>query len=294
MSDPDDPASTVDLAVIVPAFDAAETIPTQLRALATGGYGGRWEVVVVNDACRDDTVAIAESTAAAAGLELRVVSTGRRSGPSLARNAGVALTDAPVLLFCDADDQVSPGWVDCMAHHLATSPIVTGRLRSDVLNDPLLARSRGPGDGAPTFLGLFPSVSSGNMGVRREAWKIVGEFDPDLHAFEDAEWAGRAALAGMDVTWVPEAVVDYRFRTSARDLWRQGRRYGANRAVVARRWFESTGEHAPRLAGLRSWIWMVVHVLDLRSRSGRARWCWVAGNRIGAVIGSIRARFMVL
>ena len=294
MKDSTRPESGFDLAVIIPAFDAADTIPTQLRALATGRYQERWEVVVVNDACRDETVAAAESAAAATGLDLRIVNTGRRSGPSLARNTGVALTDAPLILFCDADDEVSPGWVACMADHLATSTIVTGRLRSDTLNDPVLAKSRGSGDEAPTFLGLFRSVSTGNLGIRREAWTRVGEFDPGLHTFEDAEWAGRAALAGIDVTWVPEAVVDYRYRTKSKEMWRQGRRYGANRPVVARRWFEATGEHAPRLAGLRSWTWLLAHIVDLRSRSGRARWCWVAGNRSGALSGSIRARFMVL
>lgn len=284
----------VELAVVIPACDAAETLPSQLRALAAGGYGGRWEVIVVNDACRDLTVVVAEATAETTGLDLRVVSTGRRSGPSLARNTGVALTDAPLILFCDADDVVSAGWVGQMARHLETAPVVTGRLRSNLLNNSVLATSRGPGDGAPSFLGLFPTVSAGNMGVRREAWETTGGFDVDLSAFEDAEWAGRAALAGLEVAWVADAVVDYRFRTRARDLWRQGRRYGAGRPVVARRWFEATGERPPRLAGLRSWVWLVLHVVDLWSQAGRARWCWVAGNRIGSVTGSVRARFVLL
>lgn len=294
MSAETDPDQEVDLAVIIPAFDAAETLPSQLMALAAGGYHGRWEVVVVNDACRDDTVAVARATAASAGIDLKIVSTGRRSGPSLARNTGAALTDAPLILFCDADDVVSSGWVDCMARHLETSAVVTGRLRSNLLNDAILAASRGPGETAPTFLGLFPSVSTANLGVRRDAWEATGGFDVDLLAFEDAEWAGRAALAGIEVTWAPDAVVDYRFRTTARELWRQGRRYGTFRPLVARRWFDATGEHAPRFPGLRSWIWLVAHLVDLRSPAGRARWCWVAGNRLGSVTGSIRARFLLL
>jgi glycosyltransferase involved in cell wall biosynthesis len=284
----------VELAVVIPACDAADTLPSQLRALAAGGYTGRWEVIVVNDACRDETVAVAEATAESTGLDVRVVSTGRRSGPSLARNTGAALTDAPLILFCDADDVVSAGWVARMAHHLEAAPVVTGRLRSDLLNDPVLAASRGPGDRSPSFLGLFPTVSAGNMGVRREAWEVTGGFDVDLAAFEDAEWASRAALAGLEVAWAADAVVDYRFRTRARELWRQGKRYGAGRPLVARRWFDATGERPSRLAGLRSWVWLVLHLIDLWSHTGRARWCWVAGNRLGSVTGSIRARFILL
>jgi len=290
---PTSPAD-LDLVVVVPAHDAAETLPDQLRALADGGFDGRWQVVVVNDCCRDDTVTVAKATAAEVGLDLRVISTGRHSGPSTARNTGVALTKAPLILFCDADDRVTAGWVGHMADHLGSAAIVTGRLRADVLNDPILASSRGSGDSAPTFIGLFPSVSSGNLGVRRETWDRIGGFDPDLRAFEDAEWASRAAIAGVDVSWAPDAVVDYRYRTAPRHLWGQGRRYGEHRPVLARRWFESTGERAPRLAGLRSWAWLAFHVPDLVSRRRRARWCWVAGNRYGSVTGSIRARFLVL
>ena len=291
---PPAPAADLDLVVVIPAHDAAATLPDQLRALAGGGFEGRWQVVVVDDSCRDDSVAVAESTATEVGLDLRVISTGRRSGPSVARNTGVALTDAPVVLFCDADDEVAPGWVDSMARHLDSAEVVTGRLRTDVLNDPVMASSRGSGEDAPTFLGLFPSVSSGNLGVRRDAWDRIGGFDPELTAFEDAEWASRAALAGVEVCWAPDTVVDYRYRTTARDLWRQGCGYGEHRPELARRWFESTGERASRLAGLRSWYWLVLHLPELFSRRRRARWCWVAGNRFGSVRGSIRTRFLVL
>ncbi len=284
----------VDLTVIIPARDAAGTLPAQIRALARSEYPGGWEVVLVDDASTDDTAAVARAAADDAGIDLRVVEPTAGSGPSVARNVGAAASDAPIMLFCDADDVVAPGWVAHMAEQLDRSPIVTGRLRSDRLNDPVLAGSRGSGDRAPSFLGLYASVSAGNLGVRREAWEAVGPFDPGLTAFEDAEWAGRAALAGIDVAWAPEVTADYRFRTGALDLWRQGRRYGQHRPIVARRWYAATGDHAPRLAGLRSWIWLAAHVVGLRSGAGRARWCWVAGSRVGSLVGSLRARFVVL
>lgn len=284
----------VALAVIIPARNAAETLPRQIHALAGSEIDGTWEVVVVDNGSTDATAQAARTAAEETNLPLRVIVAGERLGPSYARNRGVAATTAPRLLFCDADDEVRPGWVARLNAHLDEAPVVTGRLRSDTLNDPMLAASRGPDDRPPTFFGLFPSVGTANMGVRREAWVRVGPFDETLPAIEDAEWAARAKLAGIDVAWAPDAVVDYRFRTEAGALWRQGRRYGRYRPLVARRWYQATGERCGRFEGGRSWLWLVVHLLDLRSRAGRARWAWVAGNRVGAVIGSIRYRFLVL
>lgn len=288
------PSSPPDLTVVIPARNAARTLPVQLRALSAATYDGRFDIVLVDDGSLDGTGEVAVRTATQLGLDLRVLTQSDPQGPSGARNAGAASTEAPRLLFCDADDMVDPGWIEAMVRELDVHPIVTGRLRTDGINEPVIAASRGDGSSAPDFGGLFAAVSSGNLGVRRAVWEELGGFDVGLDAFEDADWAARAVLAGYEIRWAPDAVVQYRFRTAPAALWRQGLRYGEHRALVARRWHEATGEHAPRLGGVGSWIWLPVHVTDLRSRPGRARWCWVAGNRIGTLIGSIRHRFMVL
>jgi hypothetical protein len=49
-----------------------------------------------------------------------------------------------------------------------------------------------------------------------------------------------------------------------------------------------------RVAGWRSWVWLLAHLLDLRTREGRAAWVWVAGNRIGRLEGSIRYRCLAI
>jgi GT2 family glycosyltransferase len=133
------------------------------------------------------------------------------------------------------------------------------------------------------------------MGMRRELWERLGRFDEDvIIGSDDVELSMRAWRAGVPVHFVPEAVVHYRYRPEPAALWRQGRNYGRSRPLVVRRLREQ-GLPAPRrLAGWRSWAWLVAHVADLRSDEGRAAWTWVAANRVGQVEGSIRYRSIFL
>lgn len=60
--------SPLDLSVIVPAYNESEALAGVIASLrsALGGWGGRWEVIVIDDGSTDDTAAIA----AVAGVRL--------------------------------------------------------------------------------------------------------------------------------------------------------------------------------------------------------------------------------
>ena len=81
----------VDLSVIIPAHDEEAWIDRCLSALlAQEGETGRVEVLVVANACRDNTAPVAESyapRAAARGWDLRVLNLAQ-GGKILALNAG--------------------------------------------------------------------------------------------------------------------------------------------------------------------------------------------------------------
>ena len=82
-------------AVIVPAYNAERHIGRCLEALQRDG--SPIEVIVVEDAGTDATAAIAEAKGA------RVVRLRMQSGPGAARNAGVAVSEADIVIFVDAD-----------------------------------------------------------------------------------------------------------------------------------------------------------------------------------------------
>ena len=98
-----------DIAVIVPAHDAAATVAGAVRS-ALGEPRVR-EVCVVDDASQDRTAAAAEAADDGTG-RLRVVRLSVNGGPARARNVAIERTAAPLVALLDADDRFVPGRFD--------------------------------------------------------------------------------------------------------------------------------------------------------------------------------------
>lgn len=79
------------VSVIIPAYNAAATLPATLRSVIAQTYP-HLEIIVVDDGSRDDTLVIAHSYAAR-DQRIRVISQAN-AGVAAARNAGIALSKA--------------------------------------------------------------------------------------------------------------------------------------------------------------------------------------------------------
>ena len=89
------------VAVIIAAYNSAATIAAAVAsALAEPETA---EVIVVDDASRDDTAGAALAADDGSG-RLRVIRQPANAGPSAARNAAIAASGAPYLAVLDADD----------------------------------------------------------------------------------------------------------------------------------------------------------------------------------------------
>ena len=91
--------------VVVPAFDAAATLPATLASVRVQTYS-RLQILVVDDGSRDGTAAVADA-AAAEDPRIRVL---RRAngGVARARNAGLAEAEGELVAWIDADDLWHP------------------------------------------------------------------------------------------------------------------------------------------------------------------------------------------
>jgi len=88
------------VSVIVPARDAAGTLPRVLECLRAQETGFDFEVLVVDNGSRDATPALAQ----AAGAPVRLIGPGPRGpGPAAARNRGARQAGGSLLAFCDSD-----------------------------------------------------------------------------------------------------------------------------------------------------------------------------------------------
>lgn len=285
----------MDLSVIVCAHNEERHLSAQMDALLAQVWDGAWELIVVDNRSTDSTAAIVERYAAQ-DARVRLVPALERAGQSYGMNVGARAACADRLAFCDADDVVAPGWLAAIAAGLGKHEVVTGSHELDKLNPRWLADSRGRSAEEPvgSYYGIFPTIRGANWGIRRDAWVRIDGIKEDYSAGQDAELSLRCWLAGIDIVGLPGAVVHYRYRDTPRALWRQGFSYGAFRPRIARLLIEAGKPRPPRLAGWKSWAVLVLRLPTLATPEGRAVWVWIAANKAGQVVGSVRERTILL
>ncbi|MEO5618980.1 MAG: glycosyltransferase family 2 protein [Candidatus Eisenbacteria bacterium] len=99
----------LDLSVVIPAYDEAESLPTLAGELKSvlDARGGSWEILFVDDGSRDGT---AEAIAALAAADPRIkgLSFRRNFGKSAALATGFRVARGRLVVTMDADLQDDP------------------------------------------------------------------------------------------------------------------------------------------------------------------------------------------
>jgi len=236
-----EPLST-EFSVVIPALNAVATLGEQLDAVLAQEHAGSWEVIVADNGSSDGTQDIVR-TLAARDPRLRLVDAAQRPGVSHARNRGADSASGRRLLFTDADDVVSRGWLAGMAAALEHSRFVAARIDHNLLNPDWTVEFRGHDqthDVVILDLGPpWPYAYGSTLGIERELHELVGGFDESVSASEDMDYCFRVRRdTGVAVTIAPEAVVHVRHRASLRGTYLQARTLGREAIRLQRRYAE--------------------------------------------------------
>jgi glycosyltransferase involved in cell wall biosynthesis len=283
------------LSVIIPCLNAAKTIGAQLEALGNQHWEHPWEVIVSDNGSTDDSRAIVEGLRAQLP-NLRVVDASDRRGPAHAMNAGASAARGEALAFCDADDEVAPGWVAAMGAALSIHDFVACRIDLEKLNPPWMQR-RSPQErdvqrySYPPYL---PHAGGGTLGVKRRIHEAAGGFDESLPYLQDTDYCWRVQLAGTALHFVPDAVVHVRLRHTLPGVMRQALHWAEYNVLMYKR-YQRFG--MPRLTlreGLMGWYSLLRNLPRVRSKADWARWVWGFGWRVGRLGGSIKYRIVGL
>jgi mycofactocin system glycosyltransferase len=237
-----------DVTVVIPVRDR----PGELQRLLVELRGIR--VIVVDDGSAD--VARTRDLVDQAGGRLIVL--GENSGPSAARNAGLAQVRTPVVLFIDSDCLPEPDWLTPLLAHFddplvaavapRIAPLAVGP--STALSRYESVRSsldRGGSAGLVRPLSRIPYVPSAALAVRRDA--VADDlFDPELRGGEDVDLVWRLVEAGWDVRYEPASTVRHEGPRSLGSWLRRRAFYGSTAGPLARR-------HPKAMVPLQTSVW---------------------------------------
>ena len=124
------------------------------------------------------------------------------------------------LLFCDADDELAPGYLSAMKRVLEQES-----LGGWLLLTPAVSMIRKGKEGSPSFFDRGIPLSEDNWLVvgtliQRELFKEVGGFSEYPHGFEDWSLWAKAWQAGAKIIKVPDAI--YRYHVNPQSKHKQG------------------------------------------------------------------------
>lgn len=285
------------LSVIIPCYNAADTITAQLEALASQHWSEPWEVIVADNRSTDESMVIVKQYRERLP-NLRIADASARQGQPYALNVGARAAVGDALTFCDADDMVGSGWVAAMGEALSRYDFVACRFEIEKLNAPWVQKSRGnpQPDGVqkynhPPYL---PHAGGGTLGVKRSLYEAIGGFDESLPLLHDTDYCWRLQLAGTELHFVPDAVVHVRYRDTLGGIYRQARGYAEYNVLLYKRYRPLGMPQLSWKTGVKAWVRLFRRLLRIRSKASLARWVWQFGWCMGRLQGSFKHRVLAL
>jgi glycosyltransferase involved in cell wall biosynthesis len=206
--------------VIIPAFNAARTLPIALESVASQTFDD-WQVLLVDDGSTDNTVEVVAPFLARFGPKIKYIQQENRGLPA-ARNTAIRASSTEFLALLDADDV----WLPCrlqesvkilrerpqagLAYGGITSIDQEGRPTGTFMGNPRHAEGRI----APQIYMRKVDLPCPTITFRRRCIQEVGLFDETMRATEDRDLCLRIALR-YEVAFVPTVIAYYRVSPSS-------------------------------------------------------------------------------
>jgi GT2 family glycosyltransferase len=226
------------LSVIIPHHDRLSALMETLGALARQTLSpDAFEVIVVDDGSPS---AACEAVRAASHPFTLSALRQPHLGPAAARNLGARSARGDVLLFLDCDILLEPEALRCHLKSHGSQPprLAAGAVvaRANAV-DPLWSRlideplgdTRASAARWDDLLGAltvpFYDSWAGNLSVPCAVFLSLRGFDEKLQAFEDVEFAWRAAREGMPIAYLPGALGRHDHPRTLAERFRQAESY---------------------------------------------------------------------
>lgn len=203
-------ARVAEIAVVVPLFNYARYVLEALESVAAQSCA-RIELVVVDDASTDDSVAIVERWIASRGsrfVRASLVRNHVNDGLARSRNTGFSIAEAPLIFPLDADNTIEPRCLAALFDRLVRS--TASAAHPTLQHFGATHRCRTAESWSPDRLRRGNYIDAMAL-IRKSAWAAVGGYRKGAFiGWEDYDLWCRFVEHGLWSEAVPEAVAGYR------------------------------------------------------------------------------------
>ena len=275
------------ISVIIPAHNAATTLPNCLTALAQQTIPpDQYEVIVVDDGSVDETAVITRQSPA------HLIRHEQKRGAAAARNSGLQAAQGDLVCFTDADCQPDQDWIAQI-----TAPL---RQQADVIGSKGIYGCRQPQlvarfvqieyeDKYDLLRGqeYIDFIDTYSAAYRRDILLANNGFDENVFYVEDQELSFRLAARGYKMVFQPQARVYHHHSDTVAKYGRKKFMIGYWKAQIIRRFPNRAvkDSHTPQVLKLQ--MLLMAAALGLAGLGLMAAFLWPA-------MGSLLAGLLLL
>lgn len=244
----------IELSIILVNWNGGSLLRQAVESLIAFPPAVEYEIVVVDNASTDDSIALMRSSDAVKRLDdlgrLRIIQNTENRGFGSANNQAFEVTQTPLVLLLNPDAEITDGTIDRLIQTVradsrngVAGPRILnsdGTLQISVWRNPPAAwniflsslqlyrvlprKFRGElllgGHWDHNRKRTVPMLAGSAMLVRRDVIDTVGGFDERFHMYgEDHDWCWRITQAGWLLVFEPDAVVIHRSGGSSLQRW---------------------------------------------------------------------------
>lgn len=202
------------ISVIIPCFKQAWCLPEAVDSVLKQTYSN-WELIIVNDGSPDNVSSIAEEFTRH-DSRIRYLEK-ENGGVSSARNAGISIARGVYIITLDADDKISPEYLETAITFLEKNKeISVYSCMSQFFGDKNGLYSVNKYSSYKVLL-LYNSIIVPSI-FRKKDWKRIGGFDESMKTgFEDWEFWIRLLYKNDSIYISNSTMAFYRFVNNKKD-----------------------------------------------------------------------------
>lgn len=192
------------VSVVIPCYNYGNFLPEAIASIENQTYSN-WEIVIADDGSKEETLKVVAKYESHPKIKILYLENG---GPSRARNLAINAANGKYILPLDADDYISPTYLEQAVQLLDSNP----KLGIVYCEADFFGEQTGRWD-LPEY--KFPNILLDNCifvtsFFRREDWAIVNGFDESFEEWEDYDFWLKLIDLGREVNRIPEILFHYR------------------------------------------------------------------------------------